>query len=175
MPELFLLGSEAAETGVVWSTAIYTLVAFMVLLFLLKKFALGPLMGVMKEREDNVKNDIEAAEKSREETAALLAEQRNIMKSAQQEALANIEASRKQGEVEREQILTQARQEAERISENAKREIENEKEQAIAALRNETAQLSVLIASKIMERELNGADQKKLVDEMLKEAGEKNE
>jgi F-type H+-transporting ATPase subunit b len=172
----FVLGSEAAAEHAALplnvGDILMTVTAFLILLYLLKKYAFGPLMGVMKEREAHVADQIDSAEKSREETARLLEEQRALLKQSRQDALANIEESRKIGEKEREQIVTFARQEAEKITEKAKSEIEYQTNQAIQALREQTAQLSVAIASKVIGRELNVQDQQKMIDDLLREAGE---
>lgn len=172
----FVLGSEAAAEHAALplnvGDILMTVTAFLILLYLLKKYAFGPLMGVMKEREAHVADQIDSAEKSREETARLLEEQRALLKQSRQDALANIEESRKIGEKEREQIVTLARQEAEKITEKAKSEIEYQTNQAIQALREQTAQLSVAIASKVIGRELNAQDQQKMIDDLLREAGE---
>jgi F-type H+-transporting ATPase subunit b len=66
----------------------------------------------------------------------------------------------------------QARLEAERVKETAKREIVQEKEKAITALREQVASLSVLIASKVIEKELSEADQEQLINDYIQEAGE---
>lgn len=83
-----------------------------------------------------------------------------------------IENSKKQGDEQREQIIIAARQESERLKESAKREIETQKEQAMTALREQVASLSVLIASKVIEKELSVQDQQKLINDYIKEAGE---
>lgn len=171
----FILGSEAAAEHAVSlniGDILMTLASFLILLFLLKKYAFGPIMGVMKEREAHVADQIDSAEKGREETARLLEEQRVLLKQSRQDALVNIEESRKIGENEREQIVSIARQEAEKITEKAKLEIEYQTNLAIQALREHTAQLSVAIASKVIGRELNVQDQQKLIDDLLREAGE---
>ena len=145
---------------------------FIILLALLKKFAWGPLMGIMKQREEHVANEIDTAEKSRKEAQELLEEQRNLLKEARKEAQELIENAKKQGEIQREEIIVAARAEAERLKETAKLEIEQQKEKAVAALREQVASLSVLIASKVIEKELNEEDQEKLINEYIQEAGE---
>mgnify|MGYP005828009013 FL=1 len=151
---------------------VFQLVMFLILLALLKKFAWGPLMGIMQERENHIAGEIEAAEQSRQEANKNLEEQRQLLKEARQEAQAMIENSKKQGVEQREQIIIAARQESERLKESAKREIETQKEQAMAALREQVASLSVLIASKVIEKELSVQDQQKLINDYIKEAGE---
>ncbi|QED49723.1 F0F1 ATP synthase subunit B [Cytobacillus dafuensis] len=165
----FVLGSSTGFNG---GDMIYQLIAFIILLLLLKKFAWGPLMGVMKQREDHIAGEIEAAEQSREEAKKLLEEQRSLLKEARTEAQGLIEGAKKQGDVQREEIIVAARAESERLKESAKLEIEQQKEKAVAAIREQVASLSVLIASKVIEKELSTEDQEKLINEYIQEAGE---
>lgn len=153
--------------------ALFQLVAFIILLALLKKFAWGPLVGMMKKREDHIAGQIDAAEKNRAEAEKLLEEQRALLKEARQEAQNLIDNAKKQGEHQRDQIINAAREESERMKEQAKREIEQQKENAVAAIREQVASLSVMIASKVIEKELTAEDQEKLINDYIKEAGEK--
>ncbi len=148
---------------------VFQLVMFIILLALVKKFAWGPLMGVMKQREEFVANEIENAEKSRKDAANLLEEQRVLLKEARTEAQDLIEMAKKQAEVQREEIIVTARSEASRLKESAKVEIENEKEQAVAAIREQVTSLSVLIASKVIEKELTEKDQEKFINSYIQE------
>ncbi|MHC0036517.1 F0F1 ATP synthase subunit B [Pseudoneobacillus sp. C159] len=169
----FVLGAaETVHNGINGGDIVFQLVMFIILLALLKKFAWGPLMGIMKQREDHIAGEINAAEQSRKETSKLLEEQRELLKQARSEAQELIENAKKQGDVQREEIMAAARVEAERVKESAKREIELQKEQAVAAIREQVASLSVLIASKVIEKELTAADQEKLINEYIQGAGE---
>lgn len=170
----FVLGAaeNAAHGGFNGGDVIFQLLMFIILLALLKKFAWGPLMGIMKEREEHIAGEIGAAEKSRVEAGKILEEQRALLKEARQEAQSLIENAKKQGDVQREEIITAARSEAERIKEAAKLEIEQQKEKAVAAIREQVATLSVLIASKVIEKELTASEQDKLINEFIKEAVE---
>jgi F-type H+-transporting ATPase subunit b len=150
----------------------FQLIVFIVLLALLKKFAWGPLMGMMKQREEHIGNEISAAENSRLEAQKILQEQRDLLKEARNDAQSLIESAKKQGDIQREEIIATARTEAERIKEAAKLEIDQQKEKAVAAIREQVASLSVLIASKVIEKELTAADQDQLINEYIKEAGE---
>lgn len=168
----FVLGS-AEGVGFNSGDILFQLVMFLILLALIKKFAWGPLMGIMKEREEFVAGEIENAEKSRKEAAQFLEEQRALLKDARTEAQDLIEKAKKQGDVQREEIIVAARSEADRLKESAKVEIEQQKEQAMAAIRDQVSSLSVLIASKVIEKELNEQDQQKLINEYIQEVGEK--
>jgi len=167
-----LVLGAAAHTGINTGDIIFQLIMFIILMALLKKFAWGPLMGIMKEREAHVANEIAAAENSRQEAKKLLEEQRTLLKEARTDAQGLIESAKKQGDLQREEIIATARGEAERIKESAKLEIEQQKEKAVTAIREQVAQLSVLIASKVIEKELSAADQEKLINEYIQEAGE---
>lgn len=166
-----LVLGEAAH-GISGGTIIYQLLMFIILLALLRKFAWQPLMNIMKQREEHIANEIDQAEKCRQEAEKLLAEQRELMKQSRQEAQALIENARKFAEEQKEQIVASARAEAERVKETAKQEIEREKEQAMAALREQVASLSVFIASKVIEKELTEQDQRKLIEAYIKDVQE---
>lgn len=166
----FVLGASAGHFAI--GDMLYQLVVFLILLALLSKFAWKPLMGIMKKREEHVASEIEAAEASRKEALQYLEEQRELVKQSRVEASQLIENAKKQGEAQREEIITQARAEAERVKESAKQEIVQEKEKAVAELREQVASLSVLIASKVIEKELSEADQEKLINEYIQEVGE---
>jgi len=151
---------------------LYQLIMFLILLALLRKFAFGPLMGIMKQREEHIANEIRSAEEKHEEVKKLAEEQRELLKKARQESQELVENAKKLGEQQKEDIIQAARAEAERLKESARKEIEQEKEQAVAALRDQVASLSVLIASKVIEKELSEAEQEKLINDYIKEAGE---
>jgi F-type H+-transporting ATPase subunit b len=167
-----LVLGAAETTHFAAGDVIFQLLMFIILLALLKKFAWGPLMGIMKQREEHIANEINAAEEGRLESKKLLEEQRNLLKEARGEAQTLIENAKKQGDVQREEIIAQARTESERIKEAAKLEIEQQKEKAVAAIREQVASLSVLIASKVIEKNLSAADQDQLINEYIQEAGE---
>jgi len=169
-----LLLATAAEGGshINLGDIFYQLLIFVILLALLKKFAWGPLMGIMKTREEHITNEINAAENSRLEAIKLVDEQRSLLKEARSEAQNLIENAKKQGDIQRDEIITIARSEAERLKEAAKLEIEQQKEKAITAIREQVASLSVLVASKVIEKELSANDQDELINQYIKEAGE---
>lgn len=141
---------------------------------LLKKVAWGPLMGIMTQREELIASEIAAAENSRQESQRLLEEQRDLLKEARTEALAIVENAKKQGDASREEIITTARTEAIRLKESAIREIDTEKERAIAAVREEVVSLSVLAASKVLEKEVSEEDNRALIEATIAKAGEVN-
>ncbi|CAM4068086.1 ATP F0F1 synthase subunit B [Bacillus manliponensis] len=161
-----------AGAGMPFGTVLYTIFIFLILLMLLRKYAWGPLMGMMKEREEHISSEIDAAEKNHVESKKLVEEQREMLQQSRVEAKELIERAKKQAEEQREGIVAAAKQEAESIKESAVQEIQREKEQAIAMLQEQVASLSVQIASKVIEKELTEEDQVKLIREYIKEVGE---
>ncbi|MGC1137057.1 F0F1 ATP synthase subunit B [Bacillus sp. B38] len=151
---------------------LFQLLAMLVLLALLKKFALGPLLNIMKQRENHIAGEITSAEERNKEAQKLIEEQRVLLKEAKQESQSLIENAKKLGEKQKEDIIQAARAESERLKEAARTEIVKEKEQAVSALREQVASLSVLIASKVIEKELDEQAQEQLIQDYLKEVGE---
>ena len=151
---------------------IVTLTFFTILMLLLKKFAWGPLMGVMDARAEAIANEIETAEKSRIESQRILEEQRDLLKEARNDAQAIVENARTQGEAQREDIIKAARSEVGRMKEEATQEIASEKEKAVSAVREEFVSLSILAASKVLGKELSEDDNRALIEETIAKAGE---
>ncbi|KIN27410.1 F0F1 ATP synthase subunit B [Bacillus subtilis] len=151
---------------------LFQLLAMLILLTLLKKYALGPLLNIMKQREDHIAGEITSAEEKNKEAQQLIEEQRVLLKEARQESQTLIENAKKLGEKQKEEIIQAARAESERLKEAARTEIVKEKEQAVSALREQVASLSVMIASKVIEKELDEQAQEKLIQDYLKEVGE---
>lgn len=156
-----------------WGDVIFSLGMFIILLLLLRKYAWGPIVNMMKEREEKIANEIDTAEKSRKDAENYLEEQRKEVERARDEAQSIIETARKTSESQGEEIVKKARLEAERLKESALSDISREKEQAVAELREQVGSLSVMIATKIIEKELNETEQEKLINEYIKEAGER--
>lgn len=174
LTNMFVLGAATGgeESFINGGDIIFQLLAFLILLALLRKYAFGPLMGIMKQREEHIANEIKSAEENHLEAKKLAEEQREMIKQSRVEASQLIENAKKLGEEQKDEIIRLARSEAERLKESAKQEIQTQKEQAITALREQVASLSVLIASKVIEKELSEQDQEKLINEYIKEVGE---
>ena len=149
-----------------------TLVIFILLMLLLKKFAWGPLMGIMQQREELIASEIVTAENSRQESQKLLEEQRSLLKEARTQAQEIVENAKKQGEVSRQDIIATARAEAGRMKDSAVQEIANEREKAISAVREEVVALSLLAASRVLEKEISEEDNRQLINETIAKAGD---
>lgn len=167
----FVLG--AAGGGVEWGTVIVTVITFAILLALLKKFAWGPLKEVMDKRERDINRDIDEAEEAKLNAQKLEEENKKTLKQTQDEVQRILEDARVQARKQHEEIIHEANIRANDMIETAQSEINSEKERALADINNQVSELSVLIASKVLQKEISEQDQKELVDKYLKEAGDK--
>jgi F-type H+-transporting ATPase subunit b len=156
-----------------WGTMLTQLIVFIILLLAVRKFAMGPIVAVMEKRRQHIENEIATAERSRQEAEALLAEQRRVLDEARSESKAILDRAAKQASDEAARIIAEAQATAERLKADASADIAREVEKAKAELRDQMAGLSVLLASKIIEKELDEAAQKEAVDKFLAQVGER--
>jgi F-type H+-transporting ATPase subunit b len=148
---------------------IWTIVTFLVLLGLLGKFAWRPLLEALDTRQNAIRKSLDDAQQARQELERLNAESAQIIARSRQEADAIITQSRADGDRLREEIRQKARAEADLIVKNAERQIQLETSRAIEQIRHEAVDLSVMIASKIIQRNLTKEDNERLIDEALRQ------
>lgn len=156
-----------------WETFVFAIIAFGLLYALLNKYAFGPLFGIMEQRRTQVMDQMKSAETSRAEAAKLLEEQKKAIQDARKEAYELIEQARVTSVRQADEIIQQAKDEAVRTKNDALKDIESEKNKAIVALRSQVSAMSVMIASKIIEKQLDEQSQQQLIDQYLKEVGGK--
>lgn len=145
-------------------------VSFSIILFLLKKFAWKPILGMIKEREQSIENALAAAENAKEEMKALQSNNERILVEARAERDQLLKDAR---EI-REKMIADAKglatKEGERLLTIARDNIQNEKMAAITELKNQVASLSIEIAEKILKSELSSDEkQKTVVNTLLKD------
>ncbi len=133
----------------------WTTLAFLILLVLLRKFAWGPILSAVKEREGSITDSLKAAEKAREEMANLQAENETILKAAKEERAKIIKEAKEVSDRVIGESKETAKIEAGKIVEDAKREIELQKLAALAEVKNEVGGLAISIAEQLIKRELN--------------------
>ncbi|MCM3747601.1 F0F1 ATP synthase subunit B [Paenibacillus pasadenensis] len=156
-----------------WESTVLAIIAFGILYFLLNKYAFGPLFSIMEQRRQMVLEQMNAAENSRKEASAEMEAQKQALAQARQEANEIIEKARITSTKQADSIVDTARAEASRLKDEAVRDIESEKNKAIASLRSEVGSMSVAIASKIVEKQIDEKSQEQIVDSYLKEVGSK--
>ncbi|MFC4303512.1 F0F1 ATP synthase subunit B [Cohnella boryungensis] len=160
--------------NIIWSNFFVQLVAFIILFLLLQRFAFKPLFGIMEQRRQMVLEQMNSAEKNRAEADQFIEEQKQALQQARKEAHDIIEQARVTSSKQADDIVQSARNESSRMKEEALREIEAEKNKAVAALRAQVSGLSVLIASKIIEKQVDEQSQKELVDQYLQNVGKQS-
>jgi F-type H+-transporting ATPase subunit b len=148
---------------------IWTIVTFLVLLGLLAKFAWRPLLEALDTRQNAIRKSLDDAQQARQELERLNAESAQIIARSRQEADAIITQSRADGDRLREEMRQKARAEADLIVKNAERQIQLETSRALQQIRHEAVELSVMIASKIIQRNLTREDNERLIDEALRQ------
>ena len=146
---------------------VWTLVIFVILLLVLSRFAFKPLIGAVEARERSLQEAIEGAKRDRDEAARLLAEQRAQLDASRGEAQKLIADGRAAAEKMRAELLEQTRQQQQELLERARRDIDAERDRAIADLRREAVDLALAGASKVVERNLDDAGNRQLVENFL--------
>ena len=145
----------------------WTLVIFGVLYFLVSKFAFPAILGQVEAREKALHDALEGAKKDREEAAKLLAEHKAAITGARDEAQKLIAEARSVAEKSRADLIEKTRQEQQEMLERARRDIAVERDKAITELRREAVDLAIAGASKVVEQNLDSAQNRKLVESFL--------
>jgi F-type H+-transporting ATPase subunit b len=145
----------------------WTVVVFLLLLLILKKFAYPALLGAVEARERALQEQLDAAERNRAESEALLAEHKKLLAEARMQAHALLVEARTTAEKERALAMEKTLEEQQQLLERARREIVDERDRAIAELRQEAVDLSLAAASKLIGERLTSETDRKLVQEYL--------
>lgn len=152
-------------------TMLFQVIMFLILLALVSKFALKPAMSIMQKRQEHIEAQIASAEKANAEAQSMIEQQRAELKKVREEAQGILERAKKQADVEGQEIIAASQARAERLVEEAKIEINREKEKALASVRDQVAGLSVLLASKIIEKEMSQAEQQDTIEQFMRQVG----
>ena len=145
----------------------WTLLIFIVLFFILQRFAFKPLTAAVEARERALEEAIQGAQRDREEAARHLQDQIKALEAARAEAQRVIADGRTTGEKLRAEMLEQTKQQQHELLERARVEIDNERLRAIADLRREAVDLALAGASRVIERNLDDQTNRKLVESFL--------
>jgi F-type H+-transporting ATPase subunit b len=148
---------------------IWTIVSFAITLWVLKRYAFGPIQKLIDDRRERIRQSIEEADRAREEARSLLEEHRQLIGRAKSEAESILSEARKVGDAQRERMREETEEDRQRRLEETKRQIEQATAQALNQIREEVATLSLLAAEKITRKTLTDPDQQRLIDEALAE------
>ena len=153
------------------SEFIPALIAFLVIWVVLAKFAWPMIVGMLDKRQETIKNNLDEAEAAKIEAQRSLEEYKKQLAEARREAAGIVDEARRAGEQVKADITAQAQAQADEMIAKAKKSIEKEKQAAIADLQSSVADLSVAVAGRFIGEGLSDADQRKLIEKYVAEAG----
>jgi len=171
---LVLAATESEEglnplVRVVPGLMIWTLLAFVVALLVLRKYAWPQITRILDQRQHQIEESIDAADRTRQEADELLAEYRQRLADARAQADEIVAKAERAGEVAEREGLEAAKTKREELLEQTRRDIEAETQRAIQEIRREVADLTVAATEKVTRKTLSAEDQKRLVEEALSE------
>lgn len=147
---------------------IWTWVTFISVFVILYKLALKPMLQTIKNRETQIRQDIEQSQRQREEAEALLKKHQELLGMAETQAQQILKTNQKQVEQARQAMLEEARRQADQLLNLAKKEIDQQKQNALLELRREVADLAVGAAEKIIIQKLDPKEHASVINEYLK-------
>lgn len=148
---------------------IWTIATFVVLVLLLAKFAWRPLLQALESRQDTIRKSLEDAERAKQDLAELQQKSAKMMEQTRIEAEAILAKTRSDADRLKEDLRAKAKEEAEAMIRNAEQQIQLQTRQALQQVRSEVADLSVMIASKLLERNLAKEDNDRLISDTLRQ------
>ena len=148
---------------------IWTIVCFLVVLVVLKRYAFGPIQQMIDTRRERIQQAIAEADNARDEARKLLEEHRKLIGQAKSESEEILSEARRLADAQRDRVKQETEEDRQRRLEETRRQIEQATAQALGEIRDEVGKLSLLAAEKITRKSLTGADQQRLIDEALAE------
>jgi F-type H+-transporting ATPase subunit b len=149
--------------------AVWTVVVFLGLLYLLGRFAWKPLLQALHRREHHLEHVLEETERARNESETLLAEHRRQMARAADEVRALIDKARQDAQATADQLIKQAHDESEAARQRAQRDIASARDQALAEIWQKAADTAVTVAGRVLSTELSPDDHRRLLDAAIRE------
>jgi len=165
MPNILASGLIEVVPGLM----IWTLIAFGITFFVLRRYAFGPIQKTIDERRERIRKSVDEADNAREEARALLEEHRALIASAKGEAAEILADARKVGDAQIERVKQEAESERERRLAETKRQIEAETTRSLDQIRSEVAELTLAATARVTGKVLDAEDQRRLIDEAIAE------
>ena len=169
MPLMQTLVAANDLIKVVPGLMIWTLIAFLITLFVLKRWAFGPIQRTIDERRERIRQSIEEAEKARSEARRLLEEHRALIGQAKSQAEEILADARKVGESMAQRVKAETEADRARRLEETKRQIEAETQRALGLIRAEVAELTLIATQKVTGKVLEDADHRRLIEDAVKD------
>lgn len=146
--------------------------SFLLLIFLVKKYAWGNLSSILDERAEKISSDIDGAEEARKKAEELASKREAELAGSRTEAKTIIENAKGTAEKSKADILAEAKLEAGRLKEKANQEIAQNKAEALQSVKGDVADLTISLAEKILSKNLDGQAHKELIDQYIDQLGE---
>ena len=158
--------------GINFWTALVTLINFLVLFFVAKKFLIGPVLNMIEDRQQEIDDMYSDADKAKADAETMQTEYQAKLDAAQATSERIVKEAVARGQAREEEIIRQANAEASAIMDKASADIAMEKKKALNDAKDEISEIAMAIAGKVVGRELQAADQAKLVDEFINGLGD---
>ena len=146
--------------------------SFLLLIFLVKKYAWGNITSVLDERAEKISSDIDGAEEARKKAEELASKREAELAGSRTEAKTIIENAKETAEKSKADVLAEAKLEAGRLKEKANQEIAQNKAEALQSVKGDVADLTISLAGKIISQNLDGQTHKELIDQYIDQLGE---
>jgi F-type H+-transporting ATPase subunit b len=146
---------------------IWTIVCFLIALYVLKRYAFGPIQKLIDERQQRIRRSLEEADNARDEARRLLEEHRKLIGEARGEAEEIRSVARQEADAQMRRVKDEAEADRQRRLEETSRQIDAETRRALEAIRTEVAELSLIAAEKVTRGALDDKDQRRLIDEAI--------
>jgi F-type H+-transporting ATPase subunit b len=163
------LVASNALIKVVPGLMIWTVICFLATLFVLKRYAFGPIQNMLDERRERIQRSIEEAEHARTESRKLLEEHRALIGQARGQAEEILGEARKVAEAQRQRVREETEADRQRRLQETRRQIEAETQRALVQIRAEVAELTLVAAAKVTGKVLDDSDHRRLIEDAVKE------
>ena len=162
-----LVLASNALIKVVPGLMIWTLIAFAITFFVLKRYAFGPIQKAIDDRRERIRQSIEEADRAREEARHLLEEHRRLVGKAKSDAEEILAEARKQSEAQRERVREETEADRQRRLEDTKRQIQAETQRSLEQIRAEVADLTLVATAKVTGKVLDRDDHRRLIEDAI--------
>ena len=162
-----LLVASNALIKVVPGLMIWTLVAFGITFFVLRRYAFGPIQKAIDDRREKIRQSIQEADRARDEARRLLEEHRALIGQAKGQAEEILAEARRNSDAQRERVKEETEADRQRRLEETKRQIEAETQRALTMIRAEVASLTLIATTKVTGKVLDRDDHKRLIEDAI--------
>ncbi len=151
------------------ATFLWTIIIFLLVIFVLGKFAWGPLLDGLQRREKYIRDSLASAKQDREDAEKRLQDYEQKLRQAREEANSIVEEGRRHAEKLKQRIEQEARQNGDDMLERAKREINNARDSALRDIYKQSGELAMYMAGEVLKRQVTAEDHEKLMQEALQQ------